>query len=293
MPLGCHISTAGGLHRAVERALATGCETFQIFARNPRSWQVKPLESEATERFTSDRKASGLWPLVVHTAYLINLSSPEDVIFSKSLGLFKEELGLAEALGAEYLVTHLGSPKGKGRGFAMGQVKKALQEVKKANINKNTTILFENSAHKGMTGTELGEIGEIIKIAHSAGLKAGMCFDTCHGFSAGYPMGNKAEALGLARTIQDAVGPEGLQLIHLNDSKGEAGSGIDRHANIGEGHINKGAMRAFLLAKGIRGLPIILETPKKEEDDDVKNIKAVRKLTGQPIKRGTSRKKRP
>jgi len=273
---------------AVERALAAGCEAFQIFSRNPRSWQVRPLESEAAERFISAREEAGIRPLVIHTAYLINLSSPDDVIFDKSLRLFKEELSVAEVLGADYLVTHLGSPKGKGRGFAMAQVGKALQEVKKAKINKKTTILFENSAHKGMTGTDIDEIGEVIKIALTAGLKAGMCFDTCHGFAAGYPMGGKAEAEALALAIQESVGPEGLRLIHLNDSKGEAGSGIDRHANIGEGRISKRGLKAFLLAEGVKGLPIILETPKKEEGDDIKNIRAVRRLIGRSIKRRAS-----
>jgi len=281
MPLGAHISTAGGLYKAVERALETGCETFQIFARNPRSWQVRPLEAEARERFIAERKKSGLGPIVVHTAYLINLSSPDDVIFDKSTALFREELSLAEALKVEYLVTHLGSPKGRGREFAMEQVKKALNEVKNAGINKDTTILFENSAHKGMTGTDIDEIGEVIEIARSAGLKAGMCFDTCHGFSAGYPLRDKADADALARAINKSVGPRGLRLIHLNDSKGEAGSGIDRHANIGEGHIGEKALKAFLLADGIKGLPIILETPKKEEGDDIKNIRTVRRLLGQ------------
>jgi len=286
------MSTAGGLHKSVERALATGCEAIQIFARNPRSWQTRPLEPEAAERFTSDRDASGLSPLVVHTSYLINLSSPDDVIFSKSRALFKEELSLAEALGAEYLVTHLGTPKGRGRGFAMGQVKKALQEVKRAEINKKTTILFENSAHKGMTGADIDEIGEVIEIAINEGLKAGMCFDTCHGFSAGYPMRDKTTADALARTIQEAVGPGGLRLIHLNDSKGEAGSGVDRHANIGEGCINKTAMKAFLSAEGIFGVPIILETPKKEADDDIKNLQAVRRLLGRPLKNGALKDKK-
>jgi len=286
------MSTAGGLYMAVERALAAGCEAFQIFARNPRSWRTRPLEPEAAERFTSARDASGLSPLVVHTSYLINMSSPDDVIFTKSCTLFKEELTLAETLGAEYLVTHLGTPKGGGRGLAMRQVKKALNEVKRAGINKNTTILFENSAHKGMTGADIEEIGEVIEIALNEGLKAGMCFDTCHGFAAGYPMKDKTTAEALARAIQEAVGPGGLRLIHLNDSKGEAGSGVDRHANIGEGCIKQAAMKAFLSAEGIKGVPIILETPKKETNDDIKNLQAVRRLLGKPLKRGTSKDKK-
>ncbi len=281
MSLGCHMSTAGGLYKAIERAEEAGCSALQIFARNPRSWQVSPLEVSAATRFVSLRKASAIWPVVVHTAYLINLSSPDDVIFDKSLSLFKAELSLAEDLEAEYLVTHLGSPKGRGKDFAMARVTRALQEVKKAGINKNTTILFENSAHKGMTGDDLGEIGELINVAHNEGLRAGLCFDTCHGFAAGYPMTNSGEAETLALTIQEAVGAKGLALIHLNDSKGEAGSGLDRHANIGEGKIGNKALKTFLNAEGIKGIPVILETPKKEADDDIKNLKTARKLLGQ------------
>ncbi|MFQ5427987.1 MAG: deoxyribonuclease IV, partial [Thermodesulfobacteriota bacterium] len=220
-------------------------------------------------------------------AYLINLSSPDELIFDKSLRLFKAELSLAEDIGAEYLVTHLGTPKGNGRGFAMAQIKKALQEVKKSGINKETTILFENSAHKGMTGADITEIGEAIKIARKAGLKAGMCFDTCHGFAAGYAMQTRAEAEGLAVAIQEAVGEEGLKLIHLNDSKGEAGRGVDRHANIGEGRMCENGLKAFLRADGIKGLPVILETPKVEEGDDIKNLSAARRLIGQRARAGT------
>ncbi|MFQ5480525.1 MAG: deoxyribonuclease IV [Thermodesulfobacteriota bacterium] len=278
MTIGCHMSTAGGLYKSVERATEAGCGAFQIFARNPRSWQVRPLEDSAAKRFVSLRNESGLSPLVVHTAYLINLSSPDDVIFDKSLSLFKAELCLAEELGAEYLVTHLGSPKGRGKAFAMERVTSALREVKKAGINKDTTILFENSAHRGMTGDDLGEIGELIKVALKMGLKAGMCFDTCHGFAAGYAMTNKTDAKKLALAIKEAVGPAGLCLIHLNDSKGEAASGVDRHANIGEGNIGNKALKAFLNADGIKGIPIILETPKKEEGDDIKNLKAAEAL---------------
>ncbi len=280
MSLGCHVSTAGGLYKSVERAKEAGCSAFQIFARNPRSWQVRPLDEEAAKRFISLREESELWPLVVHTSYLINLSSPDEVIFSKSLNLFKEELSLAELLRAEYLVTHLGSPKGNGKAFAMEQVKKALKGVKDAEINKKTTILFENSAHKGMTGDDLGEIGDMIEAAHGEGLLAGMCFDTCHGFSAGLPLTNKADAVRLAAAIKKAVGTEGLRLIHLNDSKGEAGSGIDRHANIGEGQIGNKALKAFLNAEGIKGVPVILETPQKEEGDEIKNLRAARRLIG-------------
>lgn len=293
-PVGCHVSTAGGLPKAIERAVETGCEAFQIFVRNPRSWQVRPLEDEVIERFREERKKSGLGPVVVHTAYLINLSSPDEEIFGKSLSLFKTELEMSAAIGADFLVTHLGTPRGRGRAYAMGRVREALEDVRKALGKVDTVILFENSAHKGMTGADLEEIGEVIEIAEKTGLGAGMCFDTCHAFAAGYPVaGSEEEVRALVDLIIRSAGPGGLGLVHLNDSKGEAGSGVDRHENIGKGRIGNRALGAFLDKDGIRGVPLILETPKKEEGDDLKNLRAARRLIAKTTKKsGTASRAR-
>ncbi len=297
--MGCHVSTAGGLCTAIERAVATGCEAFQIFVRNPRSWQVRPLERGITRRFREERKRAGLGPLVVHTAYLINLSSPDEVIFGKSLALFKTELELAEDIGADFLVTHLGTPKGRGRAYAMGRIREALEEVGKTRRGRRrrrkgtkgakgakwentggTAILFENSAHRGMTGAELDELGEVIGIARSLGIGAGMCFDTCHGFAAGYPFIGRGAIKRLADIIYRAAGPGGLRLIHLNDSKGEASSGVDHHEDIGRGRIGRRRLSAFLREADIAGVPVILETPKEREGDDIRNLRVARRLIG-------------
>ncbi len=265
---------------AVTRAIHAGCDAFQIFVRNPRSWQVRLPEIETIKRFKNERKEAGLGPMVVHTAYLINLSSPDEEIFNKSLALFKAELALSCSIGADFLVTHLGTPKGQGRAFAMDRLREALSDVRDSEGAPETTILFENSAHAGMTGTDLDEIGEVMDMARDIGLKSGMCFDTCHGFAAGYPFTGRGAIKRLVSLILDAAGTDGLKLIHLNDSKGEAGSGVDRHEDIGRGRIGARRLRAFLNEDGIAGTPLILETPKKKEGDDTRNIRAAKRLIG-------------
>ncbi len=279
---------------AVSRALETGCEAFQIFVRNPRSWQVRPLDEDTAREFREARESAGLGPVVVHTAYLINLSSPDEVIFGKSVDLFKSELAMSASIGADFLVTHLGTPRGRGRDYAMGRVGEALEDVSRALGRLSTTILFENSAHRGMTGADIDEIGEVIAMARKAGLGAGMCFDTCHGFAAGYPLvPDEAKARELANLITRAAGPGGLGLVHLNDSMGEAGSGVDRHENIGKGRIGNKALRVFLNQEDIHGTPLILETPKREEGDDLRNLRAARRLIGRPGTKTRGRGKRP
>ena len=279
MPLGVHTSIGGGLHKSVERAVELGCDAFQIFSRNPRSWAYEPVDAGEAALFRGAREKSGISAVAVHATYLINLSSPDDVIFSKSVDLFKKELGIAESLGADYMVTHLGSFSGGTPELARARVAQALRDIAAAGHGKNTMILFENSAGAGSSyGSTLAEIGWIIKDAQSRGIRAGLCFDTCHAFAAGYPMRTRDEVKSLVKAIADDAGPGSLRLIHLNDSKGALGSRIDRHEHIGKGRIGKEGMREILSRKEFLAVPMILETPKKEDKDDARNLAAVRAI---------------
>ncbi len=276
-PVGVHTSIQGGLTNAIDRATSLGCETVQIFGRNPRSWKVLPVSKGEAERFRKKREEAGLGPLVVHASYLINLSVPDEALFKKSVGLFIKELGIAVALGAEYMVTHLGSTRGKPGGFGIKRVAQALKEVARLKPGPTVEILLENTAGGGsQTGSSLEEIGSIIDKVK--GLKTGFCFDTCHGFAAGYPMNTPASAAALVKTLDKEVGLEKLKLIHLNDSKAPLGSRVDRHEHIGRGMIGTTGLSVFLNDPGIRGVPVILETPKKTEKDDEKNLKKLRNM---------------
>ncbi|HBG46263.1 MAG TPA: hypothetical protein DDW94_04645 [Deltaproteobacteria bacterium] len=281
MPLGVHISIAGGISRSVERALGLGCDAMQIFGRNPRSWIYSPLAPAEAGLFRAKRKESGIWPVVVHTNYLINLSSPDDAIYHKSIDIFSKELGIAEAIGADYLVTHLGSPQDMGSAFAVKRVAAALKEVAGSGLGRSTRILFENTSGAGYGfGSSLSDIGELIRKAEGVGLETGLCFDTCHAFAAGYDFSTPGEAKALVKTIGSEVGFGNLKTIHLNDSKGRMGSKLDRHEEIGKGTIGLEAFGFFLNNPKIKGVPMILETPKDSDEDDLRNLDAVRRILG-------------
>lgn len=281
MPIGVHTSIAGGLYLSVDRASELGCDAMQIFGRNPRSWAFKPIPPSEAEMFKARRAKAKIWPVIVHTTYLINLCAPDTANFDKSVDLFKKEVGIAEELGADYLVTHLGSPGELGGEFALKRIGSALKDVSAGGLGKKATVLFENTAGGGYSfGSRLADIRSIIDGAAGSGLKTGLCFDTCHAFAAGYPMRTPEEIEGLVRTIDKEVGLPNLKVIHLNDSKGAISSNLDRHEHIGKGKIGLDAFRYLLNHKKIRSIPMILETPKKTPQDDPYNLKTVRDLTG-------------
>ncbi|MEK6759938.1 MAG: deoxyribonuclease IV [Deltaproteobacteria bacterium] len=286
-PLGVHTSVAGGLWKAVDGAVDLGCDAMQIFARNPRSWADAPLSSQTVSLFRKAREEAGLWPVAVHTTYLINLCAPDPDIYEKSIILFQSELRSSEALGADYLVTHLGSPKDMGIPFAMERVKASLKAVADAGLGRATKILLENTSGAGTGfGADLADIAELLDAASSFGLEAGLCADTCHGFAAGYAVSGSKGTDGFVASIEASVGLERLKLIHLNDSKGKLGSKLDRHENIGRGEIGIDGITSFLLDERIAGMPLILETPKKTPDDDPENLRIVRSIIS-----GAKRKK--
>lgn len=281
MPIGVHTSIAGGLYRAVERAAELKCGAVQIFGRNPRSWAFKPVSENDASLFRARRLEARLSPVVIHATYLINLASSDDFIFEKSVELFNKEFHLAEELGADYIVTHLGSPGGAGGDFALRRFTSAFYEAVKEGLGGRTMLLFENSAGGGFQfGRTLDEVGAAVEGAQRAGLRTGLCFDTCHGFAAGYPMNTPADVRALADSIDKKVGLKNLRLIHLNDSKGRLGSRIDRHEHIGKGNIGLEGFKALLNFSAFTALPLILETPKKSKRDDARNLKVVRTLIG-------------
>ena len=279
MPLGVHTSIAGGLCRSVERAKALGCGCMQIFGRNPRSWIYRPLSPEEAGLFRAARESSGLWPVVVHTNYLINLCSPDAEIFQKSVDIFIKELSIAEDIAADYLVTHLGSPRDSGTRFAIERVGQALKEVAGSGLGLKTMILLENTSGAGTGfGSNIADLGEIIRGAQEDGVAAGLCLDTCHAFAAGYSFSTPLELEAFIKEIDETAGLENLKLIHLNDSKGAHNSKLDRHEHIGKGGIGIKAFKYLLTHPDIREVPMILETPKKTDEDDPMNLEAVRKI---------------
>ncbi|MFH2011295.1 MAG: deoxyribonuclease IV [Pseudomonadota bacterium] len=278
MRIGVHVSISGKIFNSIDRAKALGCSAMQIFSHNPRGWKVPPLYDDDVKIFREKLKKSGINPLVVHTSYLINLASPDDGLYERSIESFKFDLERADRLGATFLVTHLGSSRDKDLQYGIKRVCDALNLVLKNDGNRDVKILLENTAGSGSTiGYNLHQIKEIIDAVND-GDSLGLCFDTCHGFASGYDFRDVRSLDTLVEEIGSVLGLDRLELIHLNDSKEDIGTGIDRHEHIGEGKIGIKGFKLLINHPLLRNIPMILETPKKSDKDDIRNLSVVKKL---------------
>jgi deoxyribonuclease-4 len=277
MRLGFHVSISGGFFLSVQRAYELGCTCMQIFSRNPRGWTVKPLDKNDVMEFKKLREKWDIAPVFVHTNYLINLASSKPELYEKSIEQFVIDLERAEALGAEYLVTHLGSASGQEPQWMIERVSGALNMAVKLHPLK-TTVLLENTAgEKGDIGYELEQIQDVLSRLNNAS-RFGICYDTCHGFAAGYDIRTRAGVEALAKKIKSTVGMARLKGMHLNDCLRDFNSRVDRHWHIGEGKIGLDGFKALLNHPAFKDIPKIMETPKETEEDDPRNMKAVKSL---------------
>jgi deoxyribonuclease-4 len=276
--VGVHVSIAGSLDLAVDRAKETGCDVFQMFSRNPRGWGYKPLSDHDCDTYQEKIQAAGIIP-VDHMPYLPNLASPKADIYEKSVAALTAELDRCGRLGIPYLVTHLGHHLGDG--IAGGRAR-VISAINTALGESDTTVmlLLENTAgEKNSVGSSFEHIRGIMDGIENH-TRTGVCFDTCHAFAAGYELRTEK---GLADTLsqfEDHIGIRNLKIIHLNDSKGDRGSGLDRHEHIGMGFIGENGFRNLLCHPVLSALPLICETPVDERRDNGGNIAKVRELAG-------------
>jgi deoxyribonuclease-4 len=250
---------------------------MQIFSRNPRGWIVKPLDKKDIIEFKKLREQWDIGPVFVHTNYLINLASVRPDLYEKSIEQFVIDLERTETLGAEYLVTHLGSASGTEPAWMVDRVSDALNMAMKLHPPKAMILLENTAGEKGDIGYTLEQVREVISGLRDAS-PVGICYDTCHGFAAGYDIRSKKQVDALAKKIDATVGLERLKGMHLNDCLRDFGSHVDRHWHIGEGKIGLAGFKALLNHAAFRNVPKIMETPKETEEDDPKNMKTVRSL---------------
>ena len=237
---------------------------------------------DATEigRFKILREEFDISPVFIHTSYLINLASSDKDLMSRSVDMVVKELNIADEIGADYVVLHTGSASGDEPSSARMRARKALASVSEQG-NWNAGLLLENTAgEKGDITSRIAEIAEIREQV-SPGLISGICLDTCHAFSAGYDITSPEGISALAAEVESFFGKAALKLIHLNDSKKPVGSGVDRHEHIGQGTIGEKGLRGFLLHPLFLNVPLVLETPKKSDDDDSRNVRRVRNMLRQ------------
>lgn len=275
--IGVHTSIAGGLRRSLERARELGCNTLQIFSHNPRGWMIRDRDRAECAEFRRLRKEYDIAPVFIHSSYLINLASREGSLRRKSINMILAELHIADAIGADYVILHAGSASGEDPCVARRKAISCLAEVS-AEGRWESGILLENTAgERGDIASRVEDLGEIMH-AVPGDIIYGVCIDTCHAFSAGYDMRTARSADFMAAQLEKYVGIKNVRLLHVNDSKGDLGSGVDRHEHLGRGNIGLNGLRNILTQSSLCSLPLILETPKKKEDDDGKNLSVVRQL---------------
>ena len=281
MKIGCHVSIAGGIDNSVVRAGELGCNTMQIFSKNASTWREKILKKDEVESFRENLKNSNINPVFIHTSYLINLASPSDELYFKSINAFLEEMKRADLLLPDpYLIIHPGAHTGAGEEYGIQRIIRALNIIleKSADLNLKTMILLEDTAgsgtHLGYTFYQLKRMVEEAKDRK----KIGICFDTCHAFAAGYDLSHQEGVEQTLEEIDKYLSLDQLKVIHLNDSKFPLGSRKDRHMHIGKGYIGLEGFKVLVNHKYLKDLPFILETPKHDEKDDLKNINLVKSL---------------
>lgn len=274
---GVHVSIAGSIDLAVDRAVQKGCDVFQVFSRNPRGWNFQPLSEGDCSAFRSKVAKENLLP-VDHMPYLPNLASPKEDIYEKSVATLTAELRRCGQLGIPFLVTHLGHHLGAGIAGGRQRVIRAIR-TGLSESDTPATLLLENTAgEKNSVGSTFEHIKSIIDGVSDTG-RIGVCFDTCHAFAAGYDLRTQAGLDYTLSQFDEIIGLSYIRVIHLNDSKGGLGSGLDRHEHIGMGFIGEEGFFRILHRPEIRSLPLICETPVDERRDDEGNLRKVRDLS--------------
>jgi len=280
MRIGIHCSTSGALVNAARTAVDLGANCFQIFSGSPRMWRASMPSAPDIAALREFRAKHDLTPLVIHDSYLINLASADANIRAKSIAGFRGELERALAIGAEYLVMHPGSAKDQTVESAIPVLATSLQEASRGLKPKNFTLLLENTAGGGSTlGRTLEELRAIHDLAQPLlPFPVGYCLDTCHLFASGFEVTTSKGLAGVVSRASAILGLENIPVIHANDSKGDFGSRLDRHANIGEGHIGLEGFRLILNHPKLRQKAFILETPIDNPGDDRRNVDALKSL---------------
>src|SRR5262245_22937927 len=282
MPLfGAHMSVAGGLHNAALAARDHGCDALQIFTKNSNQWAARELSDDDVRLFRRALRETRVRKTVAHDSYLINLASPNEELFRKSVEAFVIEMERAERLGLHYLVAHPGSHAGTDEATGLANVVRALDEAHRRCAGFRVRVLLETTAGQGQS---LGHRFE--HFAHVLGAVAeperlGVCFDTCHVFAAGYPLAPEADYRGTMAEFDRVIGLKRLCAFHVNDSKKPLGSRVDRHAHLGRGCLGLEPFRLLVNDPRFRDRPMILETPKQEDDGadmDAVNLGVLRGL---------------
>ena len=282
MRIGAHVTVAKGYDSTLEYALEVGCETLQIFSHSPRQWRTMPIEVEDADRFAAARDEVSVGPLVIHTMYLINLGSEDATLWERSVDGLAEELRRGAAMHAEIVVTHIGTRFGGDDKSAANRVADGIERAwdLAGPSSRTTRLALENTAGAGRTfGSTFEQLGAVTRLLDERDVPpTGICFDTCHGWAAGYDVSSTEGWTRVVHGIDSACGADRLLAIHANDTEYALGSKKDRHAWIGDGLIGNEGFAAMLCEPRLVGVPAIMEMPGEPPFKDAENIRRLKRL---------------
>jgi deoxyribonuclease IV len=282
MHIGAHLSSAGGLHKAVDRAEAAGADSLQVFTQSPRTWRPTNHDPATFERFRERRAEVELAGVLCHALYLCNFAAPNDEVYEKSVAALRNTMEVACAIGAEGVVVHVGSHLGSGLDAGLERVVPAMEQVLELSSDE-TWLLMENSAGAG--GTIGRSVGELAVLYERLGghRRLGVCLDSCHLYVSGVDVTDAAALDALLDELDDSIGLDRLRALHVNDSAAPLGSNRDRHANIGEGLLGE-RLGVFLGNSRLQGLPAVLEVAGPDnKGPDANEVRKAKELHARAI----------
>ena len=267
--LGAHLSIAKGLHNALYHAESLGCNALQIFTKNPTSWKEKTLSPNEAALFTKAVLKTGIKEIAAHTSYLINLAATDNEKQLRSCNSLKKELERSAILEVPYVVLHPGSHMGSGEKKGITQIAKNINEIFDSTSESGARLLLETTAGQGTSiGHKFEQIAEIMnKIVNKK--RVGVCIDTCHIFAGGYDIRTEESYNKTMADFDSIIGLENIYLFHLNDSKKDLATKVDRHEHIGQGKIGIKAFELIINDKRFYNIPKIIETPQEKGNDDL------------------------
>ncbi|MCK4549475.1 MAG: deoxyribonuclease IV [Candidatus Krumholzibacteria bacterium] len=279
MNLGAHMSIAGGVHLALQRGKSIDCNAVQLFVKSSNQWRAKKLTTEEIDLFREESESFTPGFIIAHTSYLINIASPDPDLLKKSADSLLVELQRCAVLGIPYLVLHPGSHRGAGMEQGIETIASTINSLYEQTAGDTAAILLEITAGAGNTiGSRFEELAGIIDLIEDKS-RIGICYDTCHGFTAGYDIRTKRTYNATFKALDETIGFEYLKAFHLNDSMKEFGSHKDRHTHIGQGEIGIDAFSYLMRDKRFRDRAMVLETPKGPDmKEDVENLALLRSL---------------
>jgi deoxyribonuclease-4 len=274
---GAHVSTAGGIHTAIERGVDIGAEAVQVFTQSPRAWRPTNHDPANFERFREERASTGIGAVVCHALYLINLAALDDAVHEKSRAALLNTVDVACAIDADGVVLHVGSHLGAGFEAGLERALPALEEALERCTDR-TWLLLENSAGAGGTiGRSVDELAVLVERL-GAHPRLGVCLDSCHLWVSGVDVTDVAALDAVVAEVDERIGLDRLRCLHVNDADSSLGSNRDRHANIGDGELGEG-LGAFLAHPRLQGLPAILEVPGPDgHGPDAKEVRKLKEL---------------